>query len=280
MTGLASAPASSANLGPAFDVLGLALDLRCTVEATQAGRMTVDDGDGPVQLADGDLLFDAVMRAVARPMALVVHNEIPRARGLGSSSAVMAAAAAASSRAIGVEPVRRDIYELAATIEGHGDNAAPAVWGGLMAVGSNGPHRLAMHSGLVAVVGIPEARLLTRQAREVVPKDVPLAAASRNVARSVLLVEALRTGEPAAFEAASGDEFHEPARGALSSVTREMIDAARSAGALHACWSGAGPTTLALATRETQAAVVASLEAVLGGSGTARVLAVDYVGLR
>jgi homoserine kinase len=280
MTGSASTPASSGNLGPGFDVLGLALNPRGTVEAMPAERLTVDDGEGPVALAAGDLLFDAVMSAVNRPMALVVQNEIPRARGLGSSSAVMAAAAAAAIRAIGSEPVRREVYEVVATIEGHGDNAAPTVWGGLMAVGSNGPHRLEMHPDLVAVVGIPETRLLTRHARDVVPAEVPLAAASRNVGRSVLLVEALRTGDPSAFEAASGDEFHEAARGPLSPITVGMIDAVRSAGALHACWSGAGPTTLAIATTETRSAVVEAFEAVLGDSGVAKVLAVDYDGLR
>ncbi|MGB5167837.1 MAG: homoserine kinase, partial [Acidimicrobiia bacterium] len=140
----ASAPASSGNLGPGFDVLGLALDLRCVVEAVPADRMTVDDGDGPVDLGSRDMLFGAVMAAVDRPMALVVDNAIPRTRGLGSSSAVTAAAAAAALLAVGREPVREEIYELVAGIEGHGDNAAPAVYGGLMAVGSNGPHRLEM----------------------------------------------------------------------------------------------------------------------------------------
>ncbi len=280
MTGSASAPASSGNLGPGFDVLGLALDLRCIVEATPADRMTVDDGEGPVPLMPGDLLCDAVASAVDQPMALVVDNEIPRARGLGSSSAVMAAAAAAATRAVGAESDRSELYQLVAAIEGHGDNAAPAVWGGLMAVGSNGPHRLEMHPDLVAVVGIPEARLLTRHARDVVPSEVPLAAASRNVGRSVLLVEALRTGNRAAFTAAAGDEFHEQARGPLSPITMEMIDAAMSAGALHSCWSGAGPTTLALVDSETLPAVKEALEAVLGESGAARVLAVDYDGLR
>jgi len=280
MTGSASTPASSGNLGPGFDVLGLALNLRCTVEAMPAERLTVDDGEGPVALATGDLLFDAVTSAVDRPMALVVNNEVPRARGLGSSSAVMAAAAAAARRAVGSEPVRREIYELVAGIEGHGDNAAPTVWGGLMAVGSNGPHRLEIHPDLVAVVGIPETRLLTRHARDVVPAEVPLAGATRNVGRSVLLVEALRTGNPSAFEAAAGDEFHEAARGPLSPITMGMIDAARSAGALHACWSGAGPTTLAIATAETRSAVVQAFEEVLGDSGVAKVLEVDYDGLR
>ena len=276
----ASAPSSSGNLGPGFDVLGLALDLRCVVTAVPDDRMTADDGDGPVDLEPDDMLSGAVMAVADRPMALSVENAIPRTRGLGSSSAVTAAAAVAAARALGREPLREEIYELVAEIEGHGDNAAPAVYGGLMAVGSNGPHRLEINAAIIPVVGIPDARLATRRARQVVPNEVPVAAASRNVGRAVLLVEALRTGDPLAFAAAAGDEFHEAARGPLSPITTAMIDAARSAGALHAAWSGAGPTALALATAETQSAVVDALKRVLRSSGVARVLSVDFDGLR
>ena len=276
----ASAPASSGNLGPGFDVLGLALDLRCVVRALPADRMTVDDGDGPVDLEPRDMLFGAVMAAADRPMALAVENAIPRTRGLGSSSAVTAAAAAAAVRAVGREPVREQIYELVAGIEGHGDNAAPAVYGGLMAVGSNGPHRLEIDPSILPVVGIPDTRLATRRARRVVPSEVPVAAASRNVGRAVLLVEALRTGDSSAFAAAAGDELHEEARGPLSPITTAMIDAARVAGALHAAWSGAGPATLALVTAETQSMVIDALELVLGDSGVVRSLSVDFDGLR
>jgi len=276
----ASAPGSSGNLGPGFDVLGLAVDLRCVVDAVPADRMTVDDGDGPISLDPGDMLYDTVMAAVHRPMGLTVENTIPRARGLGSSSAVTTAAAAAAQRALGVEPVRNEIYEIIAAIEGHGDNAAPAVWGGLMAVGSNGPHRLEIDHRLIPVVGIPDTPLSTKRAREVVPADVPLEAASRNVSRAVLLVEALRTGSPDAFTAAEGDEFHEEARGPLSPITTAMIKAVRDAGALHAAWSGAGPTTLALATEKTKGSVIEALSDVLGEAGVVRVLGVDFEGLR
>ncbi len=276
----ASAPASSGNLGPGFDVLGLALDLRCVVDAVPADRMTVDDGDGPVTLAAGDMLFEAVMVAAGRPMALTVENAIPRARGLGSSSAVTTAAAAAAQRALGAEPVRGEIYEIIAAIEGHGDNAASAVWGGLMVVGSNGPRRLEMTDRLVPVVGIPDMRLPTKRAREVVPLHIPLPAAARNVSRAVLLVEALRTGDPEAFAAAAGDEFHERQREPLSPITGRMIAASRRAGALHAAWSGAGPAALAIATAETQGAVVEALAAVLGDAGIVRILPIDHEGLR
>ncbi len=277
---IASAPASSGNLGPGFDVLGLALDLRCVIEATPSDHMSADDGDGPAPLYRGNMLFDVVDTAVGRPMALRIRNAVPRARGLGSSSAVTAAAAAASMRAVGLEPDRQRVYEIVAGVEGHGDNAAPAVWGGLMAVGTDGPHRLEMNTHLIPIVGIPDTPLSTRRARTVIPAEIPLAAAVRNVSRAVLLVEALRTGDPAAFAAASGDEFHEAQRGPLSPITGRMMEAARDGGALHSSWSGAGPTTLALATRETQESVTLAMKAALDGAGIVTALAVDYDGLQ
>jgi len=276
----ASAPASSGNLGPGFDVLGLALDLRCVVEAEPSGRMTVDDGEGPFELRPGDMLFDVVEAAVGKPMALQVTNASPRARGLGSSSAVTAAAAAAALRAAGTEPDRQVVYEIVAGVEGHGDNAAPAVWGGLMAVGSDGPHRLEMNEDLIPVVGIPDRPLSTKRARTVLPETVPLSAAVGNVARAVLLVEALRTGDATAFAAAAGDEFHESQRGSLSPITGRLMEAARAAGALHAAWSGAGPTALALAVAGTEHAVVAAMTAAMGDAGSVKILSVDYDGLR
>jgi homoserine kinase len=193
---------------------------------------------------------------------------------------VTAAAAAAAVRAVGTEPERLRVYEVLAGVEGHGDNAAPAVWGGLMAVGSNGPHRLEMNGDLVPVVGIPDRPLSTKRARTVLPETVPLTDAVGNVARAVLLVEALRTGDPAAFAAAAGDAFHESQRGPLSPITGRLMEAAGAAGALHVSWSGAGPTALALAAAGTEHAVVAAMTAAIGDAGTVKVLSVDYDGLR
>ena len=114
MTGSASAPGSSGNLGPGFDVLGLALDLRCRVTASPSSDMTVDDGEGPEPLADDHIIHRSVNAATDAPMAIVVDNSVPRTRGLGSSAAVMAAAAAASVRASGGEADQQAIYDIVA----------------------------------------------------------------------------------------------------------------------------------------------------------------------
>jgi homoserine kinase len=279
MSGSASAPGSSGNLGPGFDVLGLALDLRCLVIATPGTEMTADDGEGPQPLADDHIIHGAAMAGGGVPMALVINNAVPRTRGLGSSAAVMVATAAAAARAVGVEPERDWIYEIVTVIEGHGDNVAAAVHGGLTAVCADGPRSLPISDQLVPIVGVPNDRLATSEARDVLPAQVSLATAARSVGRAVALVDGLRTGDRAALAAARGDELHEGPRAVLSPVTGALIDAARDAGALHASWSGAGPSAIALVTADRQDAVVAAMERILGDAGEVMALSVDYDGL-
>jgi homoserine kinase len=280
MTGSASAPGSSGNLGPGFDVLGLAVDLRCRVTASLSSDMTVDDGEGPEPLAEDHIIHRAVNAATAGPMAIVVDNSVPRSRGLGSSAAVMAAAAAASVRADGGEADRQAIYDIVAGIEGHGDNAGPAVYGGLIAVGLDGPRSLPIHDRLVTVFGVPNAHLATSEARGALPELVALSTATRSVSRAVSLAEGLRTGDRAALAAARGDELHEAPRAALSPVTGSLIEAALAAGAMHAAWSGAGPTAIAFTTAEEADAVVQAMTGALGDNGEVMILGVDYEGLK
>ncbi len=280
MTGSASAPGSSGNLGPGFDVLGLALDLRCRVTASPSSDMTVDDGEGPEPLAEDHIIHRAVNAATAGPMAIVVDNSVPRSRGLGSSAAVMAAAAAASVRADGDEADRQAIYDIVAGIEGHGDNAGPAVYGGLIAVGLDGPRSLPIHDRLVTVFGVPNTHLATSEARAALPELVALSTATRSVSRAVSLAEGLRTGDRAALAAARGDELHEAPRAALSPVTGSLIEAALAAGAMHAAWSGAGPTAIAFTTAEETDAVVEAMTGALGDNGEVMILGVDYEGLK
>ncbi len=280
MTGSALAPGSSGNLGPGFDVIGLAVDLRCRVTASPSSDMTVDDGRGSQPLAHDHIIHQAVSAATDAPMAIVVDNAVPRTRGLGSSAAVMAAAVAASVRANGGEADRQAIYEIVAGIEGHGDNAGPAVYGGLIAVGVDGPRSLPIHDRLVTVFGVPHSHLATSEARAALPELVALSTATRSVSRAVSLAEGLRTGDRAALVAARGDELHEAPRAALSPVTGSLIEAALAAGAMHAAWSGAGPTAIAFTTAEESDAVVAAMTAVLGDNGDVMILDVDYEGLK
>ena len=280
MIGSASAPGSSGNLGPGFDVLGLALELRCTVTAKTSDVLVLEEPHGTVAIEEGHILARTVTAAVDRPMRLWIDSPIPLARGLGSSSAVASAAAAASIRAAGREPTHDEIYEIVAAIEGHGDNVAASVYGGLVAVGRDGPRSLEIHPALIPVVAVPNFPLKTSAARSVLPEFVDRGVASRTAARTVFLVEGLRTADPVTLSAARGDEMHEEPRGPLSPLTGQLIEASLAAGALHAAWSGAGPTALAFATEDTRESVVAAMESVLGEKGRVMTPPIDFTGLR
>jgi homoserine kinase len=280
MIGSASAPGSSGNLGPGFDVLGLALELRCTVTAKTSDVLVLEEPHGAVEIEEGHILARAVTAAVDLPMRLWIDSPIPLARGLGSSSAVASAATAASIRAAGREPTHDEIYEIVAAIEGHGDNVAASVYGGLVAVGRDGPNSLEIHPSLIPVVAVPDFPLKTSAARSVLPEFVERGVASRTAARTVLLVEGLRTADPATLAAARGDEMHEEPRGPLSPLTGQLIEASLAAGALHAAWSGAGPSALAFATEDTRENVVAAMESVLGEEGRTMTPPIDFTGLR
>jgi homoserine kinase len=277
-TGTATAPASSANLGPGFDCLGLAFELRCRVEAHLADSWVVEELGKSFEPRPTDYVRRVVADAIGRPVRLVIDNAVPRSRGLGSSAAVMTAAAAAAIRANGREPTSQQLYELVTAIEGHGDNAGAAVFGGLVAVAGDTLRHLELSPDLCFVFGVPHEKLRTREARHALPAVMPRAAAARNVARMAFVVEGLRSGDPAAFAEAGGDEIHEVYRNPLSPVTGQMMEAALAAGALHTAWSGAGPTAMAITTEPE--VVAAALGDVLGDRGNVMTLEVAKVGWR
>ena len=279
MIGTASAPASSANLGPGFDTLGLALDLRCEATAEASESMTLTENGSTKRLRNEDLIARAVRLAVGQPMHVNLVNAVPRARGLGSSSAVAASVAGAALKAVGSNDGAARVYEIVTELEGHADNAAATVFGGFVAVAEGGVKRLDLHPTLLPVVGIPNEPLRTDQARAALPETVSLAAAARSLSRLVFLVEGLSVGSADVLSNAAGDELHEGPRADLSPITSDLIAAAMKAGAVHACWSGAGPTALAFATSETRGRVIGAMGGVLGVSGEVLALAVDYDGL-
>ena len=270
MTVTASAPASSANLGPGFDVLALALGLRSGVTATPAS-----DWAGP------DFCVRVARQATdSDPVALAVESGIPIGKGLGSSAAVAAATVAATQAAHGEAVDRDDVYRRVAALEGHADNAAAAVYGGFVAVLPGGARRsLVVHPSLQLVVGVPDQKLPTSEARAALPDQVSLGAAVRTIARVEGLIQGLVEGDATLLRAVGADELHEPYRAALRPVISSMLEAARRAGAFHACLSGAGPSVLAVADASTAAAVAAALAEVVGTDGEVLTPDVDRGGL-
>jgi homoserine kinase len=267
----ASAPASSANLGPGFDTVALALEIRCRVVAEPSDAWSIVH-HGPERLLSTDPADDAILVTArrlspSRPFRFEVFNDIPLSRGLGSSSAAYAAASMAVMRAMGEDPTQEDVFPLVCELEGHPDNAAAAVFGGLIAVADDVVIPLQMHESLVPVVAVPDFELPTRSARAVLPDHIERLAAVRNLARITALVEGLRTGDPRILAAAGGDELHEAPRNAWNKAVVPFVEAALGAGAIHAAWSGAGPSVVAFALRNHCEPVVAALEKALDGGG-------------
>ncbi len=275
----ASAPASSANLGPGFDTLAMALDLRCHVTAVPADEWTVHHA-GPHVPEGNDVVLAAAMATTHQPLSLVVRNDIPIGKGLGSSAAAMAAGAGAAVRAVGGDVIRDRIFDAVAGMEGHPDNAAAAVFGGLVSVTTSGkvvPLEFASH--LEVVVAVPEERLSTSLARSVLTDQVDRDVAVRTLRRLAALVQGLRTGDANALGSAGGDEFHEIPRANLNFFAESLMAAALDAGALHVCWSGAGPSILALTDSDRREPVVTAMRGALGDKGVVLTPRVDAQGL-
>ncbi|MFH5824089.1 homoserine kinase [Georgenia sp. AZ-5] len=253
-------PATSANLGPGFDALGLALGVwdEISVRAV-AGETTVRvSGEGAGALPDGEehLVVRAVragLEHAGAPQAgleLVCHNAIPHGRGMGSSAAAVVAGLVAA-RGLLAEPGVLDdaaVLALATHLEGHPDNAAPALLGGATVawVDAGGAHAAALplHERFAPTVLVPENRLLTHTARAVLPSEVPHRDAAFNAARTALLVLALG-GREDLLMAATEDRLHQRYRADAMPGTRQAVRALREAG-WPAVVSGAGPSVLVL----------------------------------
>ncbi|MED7926972.1 homoserine kinase [Nonomuraea sp. LP-02] len=262
-------PATSANLGPGFDALGLALSLYDEVEAGLTGERGVEvsvsgEGAGEVDLGERHLVVRAMREAfgrmgVAQPagIRLRCRNRIPHARGLGSSSAAVCAGLLAARALAGAEWPDDEVFALATEMEGHPDNVAPCLAGGLTVAWSDhagAPHmvKLAPDQRVRPVVLIPSARLATETARGLLPKDVPHKDASFNAGRAALLIAALtQRPETGLLLAATEDRLHQHYRAPAMPQSAALVERLRAVG-VPAVVSGAGPTVLAFSTSDTQ----------------------------
>lgn len=262
-TSTASAPATTANLGPAFDVLAMALAPRCTVRARVSDEWAVThSGEHAVTSDETDGVAAAAQRAIGdRPLEIDVVNEIPLARGLGSSAASFVAGAAAALRAVGEDASPDRVFRIAAEMEGHSDQAAAAVYGGLVLIPAEGmPMRLPINPSLRPIVAVPTSRLPTYQARAILPESYDRDVMIRSLSRMAALIAGLTTGDPGMLAAAHGDEIHENRRAELSPEVGELMSVAKRAGALHSARSGAGPSVVALVTSDSARRVASAFE--------------------
>lgn len=276
----ARVPASSANLGPGFDTLAVALSLYTQVTITPAERLSLDVvGEGSGYPKNGTHFAAKLARQVLGHdrLRIEIESEVPVSRGLGSSAALAVAVVAACGHP--------DPLTVVGLLEGHADNAAACVLGGFVTAtiidGRVVAHRLPLDPGLSFVAVIANQPLSTKDARLVLAEDVPLVDATFNLGRMGALIAGLadrRRLRPEAFD----DRLHQTRRAPLFPAATVLLDALLSAGALGACWSGAGPTLLgvcdcAAAEHVRSEAEMAMISA--GVAGRALVLHPDPVGL-
>jgi homoserine kinase len=276
-------PATAANLGPGFDSLGLALDLYNEIELGVAEDTTVEiEGEGA-----GALPRDA-RHLVLRSAALLAQecgqrvagwrlrqvNRIPLARGLGSSSAAIVAGLVAGNELLGTGLSREELLIWAARIEGHPDNVAPALYGGLTVCCID--DRLSClplpAPKLRVIVAIPDFEVSTEAARKVMPKEIPHADAVHNVAHVAVTLAALLAGRYELLAGGMRDRLHEPYRAHLVPGFERVCAAALQSGAYSACLSGSGPTVAAFADHRENDIAAAMLQAFLEAGVQARAL--------
>jgi homoserine kinase len=251
-------PASTANLGPGFDCLGLALDLWNETHFELSGSELIIEisGEGEDRLPRDERnltvrAFKRVYEEVSLPMPkglrVTSKQEIPPSSGLGSSAAACLAGLLGANTLLG-EPLKAEmILQLGAEVEGHADNLAATLLGGLVLVTKNDWRFVARKlecAPLQAILVLPESNLSTREARKILPAQVPIQDAVFNIAFAIGVVEALRTGDIPALAAAMVDKLHQPFRLPLIPGAAEALAAAQQAGAAAAL-SGAGPGVIA-----------------------------------
>jgi homoserine kinase len=255
-------PATSANLGPGFDALGLALRLHnvLTIESASDPEISIEgEGEKTLPRDPSHLAYQAAMAValrageaagsqVIRAFRLTQHNTIPLGRGLGSSAAAIVGGAVAANALLGRPLDQQALLDLATDMEGHPDNVAPALLGGLV-VCTRSPSgvrwmRLAPPS-LKVVLAVPDYPVSTEEARRRLPARVPFTDAVFNVTRAALLVAALTGGRSDLLDEATQDRLHQPYREQLVPGLTEVFSAARRAGAYGVALSGSGPAVLA-----------------------------------
>jgi homoserine kinase len=253
-------PATSANLGPGFDALGVALRLYNTVEISLAERSEIvvtGEGAGALPTDETNLVYAAALEVTRLAggqgvqFALRCRNTIPLRRGLGSSAAARVAGIVGANRLLGDPLDVRGILDLAYALEEHPDNVLAAVAGGFtVAAGRRGElrwARLVPPSLPGVVLAVPDLPVETARARACLPRRVALEDAVFNVSRTGLLVAALSSGQFDLLDAAMQDRLHQPHRASLIPGLKEVLQAARHAGAFGAALSGAGSAVIAFA---------------------------------
>ena len=283
-TGMSSArvsvrvPATSANLGPGFDCLGMALALTAevTLERRDEPLEGPEDALERLILAAARAAYQAAGRKPPKGLLVRWEGDIPVARGLGVSAAGRAAGLLGANALCGGPLSLDDLLVIGAHLEGHADNMAPALFGGLRVVVQAGEgylhQQVPLPEGLKVVLFVPDFIMPTDESRQVLPRQVSREDAVQNIARAALLIAALSQGRLDLLDAATQDRLHQPARGQIFTAMDAIMGGAHEAGALAAYLSGGGSTIAALTTEREEVIARAMSDAALAAGYTGRII--------
>jgi homoserine kinase len=268
---LVRVPASSANLGPGFDVMGAALDLHMEVEVVETGRFAVHTD---LQIArDRRNLIVRGFAALHPPddFEFTIRSDIPLSGGLGTSAAAIVSGLVAADS---IFELGADLLAEATRLEGHPDNVAAALLGGFVLCSDGHAERFDPPAGLECLLVIPGQAVRTAKAREALPSRIPVQDAVFNIAHASLLVLGLARGDLSLVARGLGDRIHQPRRAHLYPRSWELVQTAKSLGALGATISGAGPTILVWCDFQSTSAVSVKLHEL--AEGWAQVMRVPF----
>jgi homoserine kinase len=262
---LVRVPASSANLGPGYDVMAAAVSLFLELEVEEAGEFSFDPGGADVPTDRENLIVRAFesLRS-ADGIAFRLRSEIPLARGLGSSAAAIVAGLFAADHLFELGLSKAEMLVRASELEGHPDNVAASIYGGFVVCGTEAGKPVAARfdppKELEAVVAIPAEEVSTKLAREAIPEQIPRADAIENLAAASSLILGLQTADLDLVRRGLRDSIHQPRRRDLYPRSMELVDSAVGLGALGATISGAGPAVLVWTTWQDAGKVAEELE--------------------
>jgi homoserine kinase len=246
---LVRVPATSANLGPGYDVLAAALSMHLELEVSEVGEFGVDAGGAAVPEDRSNLCVRAFERLhPADGLRFEIRGEIPVASGLGSSAAAIVAGLMAAEHLYELALDHEALLAHAVELEEHPDNVAAALYGGFVISSRDGDAPRATRfdppEGVEAVIVVPDEQVPTEEARRAIPEEIPLADAVANVAAASLLVLGVQRSDLTLIERGLADRLHQPRRAHLYPRSIELVEQARAIGAIGATISGAGPSVL------------------------------------
>ncbi|MHB8840783.1 MAG: homoserine kinase [Candidatus Aquicultor sp.] len=272
-------PATSANLGPGFDVVGLALNIynSFAIEETESG-LEIDilqDGGPRPSATENNLVFLAAKRLFGevdfsfKGLKITIKNDVPMGRGLGSSSTAIVGGLMAANELSGANVPKERLFEMAAEIEGHPDNVGPAIFGGFtISYPVDASHRIVSYApseNLKPLLLIPGTMLETKKARGVLPQDISMGDAVFTISRATLLVAALLEGNTGLLATAMQDRLHQPYRAPLIPGLLEIIQRVGRIPGVGIALSGAGPSLVCILDRSEEARILEEIKRALAG---------------